>query len=81
MALTDSDKKQIETMIRKEIKDFVGSNTMKQYEDRLLELISKEVKKGKIEGSVKDVVIRVFGEFYQYMWQQRSHWGSRLKSA
>jgi hypothetical protein len=81
MALTDSDKKQIETMIRKEIKDFVGSNTMKQYEDRLLELISKEVKKGKVEGSVKDVVIRVFAEFYQYMWQQKSQWGSRLKSA
>jgi hypothetical protein len=81
MALTDSDKKQVETMIRKEIKDFVGSNTMKQYDEKLLELIAKEVKRGKVEGSVKDVVIRVFSEFYQHMWQQRSHWGSRLKNA
>ena len=31
MALTDSDKKQIETIVRKEIKDFMGSNTIKQF--------------------------------------------------
>ena len=32
MALTTSDKKEIETLIRKEIKDFLGSNTAKQFE-------------------------------------------------
>ena len=46
MALTDSDKKQIETMIRKEIKDFIGSSTMKQYEDRLIDILKKEIKTG-----------------------------------
>ena len=45
MALTDSDKKQIEVLIRKEIKDFMGSNTIKQYEDKLIDLISKELKR------------------------------------
>ena len=42
MALSDSDKKQIEVLIRKEIKDFMGSNTIKQYEDKLIDLILKE---------------------------------------
>jgi len=81
MALTDSDKKQIETMIRKEIKDFIGSSTMKQYEDRLIDILKKEIKRGKLEGDVKDIVIKVFREFYQFMWTQRGYWEPRLKNA
>lgn len=81
MALTDSDKKQIETMIRKEIKDFIGSSTMKQYEDKLIDILKKEIKRGKLEGDVKDIVIKVFREFYQFMWTQRGYWEPRLKNA
>jgi hypothetical protein len=81
MALTSTEKKEIETMIRKEIKDFVGSNTMKQYEEKLIQMLSKEINKGKIHGDVKDVVIRVFREFYNFMWTQRGYWEPRLKNA
>ena len=79
MALTTTEKREIETMIRKEIKDFIGSNTMKQYEDKLIDSIAKQIKKGKLENEVKDIVIRVFREFYNTMWTNRSHWESRLK--
>jgi hypothetical protein len=81
MALSDSDKKQIEVMIRKEIKDFIGSNTMRQYEDKILELVSKEIRKGKLEGDTKEIVIKVFREFYNFMWTQRGYWEPRLKNA
>jgi hypothetical protein len=81
MALTSSEKKEIETMIRKEIKDFLGSNTMKQHEDQMLELIAKEIKRGKLEGDIKDIVIKIFREFYQFMWTQRGYWEPRLKNA
>jgi hypothetical protein len=81
MALTATEKKEIETMIRKEIKDFVGSNTMKQYEEKLITILSKEITKGKIQGDVKDLVIRVFREFYNFMWTQRGYWEPRLKNA
>ena len=81
MALTATDKKEIETMIRKEIKDFVGSNTMKQYEEKLITILSKEITKGKMQGDVKDLVIRVFREFYNFMWTQRGYWEPRLKNA
>ena len=47
MALTQSDKREIESLIKKEIKDFLGSATAKQFEDKLLERISKEMKRGK----------------------------------
>ena len=57
MALTDTDKKQIEVIIRKEIKDFMGNNTMKQYEDKLMDTLSKEIRRGKLEGDVKDICL------------------------
>ena len=81
MALTDTDKREIEVMIRKEIKTFLDSNTMKQFEDKIIDKISKDIKKGKLEGDVKDITIRVFREFYNFMWMQRGYWEPRLKSA
>jgi hypothetical protein len=81
MALSDSDKRQIEVMIRKEIKDFIGSNTMRQYEDKILELVSKEIRRGKLESDTKEIVIKVFREFYNFMWTQRGYWEPRLKNA
>ena len=81
MALTDSDKKQIETIVRKEIKDFLGSNTIRQYEDKLLDMIAKEIRRGKLEGDTKEIVIKVFRELYNFMWTQRGYWEPRLKNA
>ena len=81
MALTSADKKEIETMVRKEIKDFLNSNTVKQFEDKMLDIVSKELKRGKLEGDVKDITIKIFREFYQFMWTQRSYWEPRLKNA
>ena len=81
MALTTSDKKEIETMIRKEIKVFMENNTLKQFEDKLMDKISKEIKRGKLTGEVKDITIRMFREFYQFMWMNRSYWEPRLKNA
>jgi hypothetical protein len=81
MALTATEKKEIETIIRKEIKSFMENNTIKQFEDKLLDRISKEIKRGKLEGDVKDITLRMFREFYQFMWMNRSYWEPRLKNA
>lgn len=81
MALTQKDKNEIEVMIRKEIKDFLGQTTIKQYEDKLIDSIARQIKRGKLEDEVKDIVIRVFREFYNTMWTNRSHWESRLKNS
>jgi hypothetical protein len=80
MALNQTDKREIETMIRKELKDFLGSSTVKQFEDKLIEKISKELKRGKLEVHVKDLIIKSFREFYTIMYQQRSFWESKFKS-
>ena len=81
MALTSSEQKEIEVMIRKEIKSFMNNNTIKQFEDQLMDRIQKEIKRGKLEGEVKDITLRMFREFYQFMWMNRSYWEPRLKNA
>jgi len=81
MALTSTEQKQIEVMIRKEIRNFMDNNTIKQFEDKLLDRVSREIKRGKLEGDVKDITLRMFREFYQFMWMNRSYWEPRLKNA
>jgi hypothetical protein len=81
MALTSSEKNEIEVLIRKEIKNFMGNNTVKQFEDKLMDKIQQEIKRGKLEGDIKDITLRMFREFYQFMWMNRSYWEPRLKNA
>jgi hypothetical protein len=81
MALTSSEKKEIEIIIRKEIRDFLESSTLKQFEDKFMEKIIKDMKRGKLEGEVKDITLKMFREFYQFMWMNRSYWEPRLKNA
>lgn len=81
MALSQTDKKEIEGIVKKEMKDFLDSNTTKQFEDKLIEKIRKEIKKGKLEGEIKDLIVKSFREFFTVMYQQRSFWESRFKNA
>jgi hypothetical protein len=81
MALTSSEVKEIEVVVRKEIKNFMGNNTIKQFEDKLMDKIHQDIKRGRLEGDVKDITLRMFREFYQFMWMNRSYWEPRLKNA
>jgi hypothetical protein len=81
MALSQSEKKEIETLVKKEIKDFLNSNTLRQFEDKMLDMVAKDLKRGKLESETKEIVIKMFKEFYQLMWTQRSMWEPRLRSA
>jgi ribosomal protein S20 len=81
MAFTNSEIKEIETLVRKEVRNFMQNNTVKQFEDKLLDTIRKEIKKGKLEGDIKDITLRMFREFYQFMWTNRGYWEPRLKNA
>ena len=80
MALSNTDKKEIERMIRKEIKDFMDSNTLKQFEDKMIKTIQREIQRGKLQGDVNDIVVKIMREFYKIMWTRRSFWEPTLKS-
>jgi len=81
MALTSSEVREIEVLMRKEIRNFMDNNTVKQFEDKLIDRVHKEIKRAKLEGDVKDITLRMFREFYQFMWMNRSYWEPRLKNA
>ena len=57
MALSSTEKKEIETLIRKEIKDFLGSQTVKQFENKLMDDIAKDIKRGKLESEIKELIV------------------------
>ena len=42
---SSTEKKEIETLVRKEIKDFLGSNTLKQFEKSMIDNVKKEIQK------------------------------------
>ena len=80
MALTQADKNDIEVMIRKEIKDFLNSNTINQFEDKIVKMIQDEIKRGKITKDVSEIVAKVMKEFYKIMWTRRSFWEPTLRN-
>jgi hypothetical protein len=59
----------------------MDNNTLKQFEEKLMDRISKEIKRGTLQGDVKDITLRMFREFYQFMWMNRSYWEPRLRNA
>lgn len=81
MSLSSQEKREIETLIRKEIRTFMENNTVKRFEDKILDRVSKEMKRGKLEGDMKEITLKMFREFYQFMWMNRSQWESKLKNA
>lgn len=80
MALSNSDKKEIEVLVRKEIKDFLNANTIKQFENKIVDTIRDEIRRGKIQGDVNEIVTKVMKEFYKIMWTRRSFWEPTLKN-
>ena len=80
MAVTHADKNDIEVMIRKEIKDFLGSTTINQFEKKIVDKIQDEIRRGKITKDVSEIVAKVMKEFYKIMWTRRSFWEPTLKN-
>ena len=79
MALSKTDKDQIEVMIRKEIKNFMETSTVKQFENKLIDELKKEIKNGKLDRDIKGIVSDVMIDFYRLMWTKRSFWEPDLR--
>jgi anti-sigma28 factor (negative regulator of flagellin synthesis) len=79
MALSKTEKDQIEVMIRKEIKDFMNATTVKQFENKLIDELKKEIKNGKLDRDIKSIVSDVMIDFYRLMWTKRSFWEPDLR--
>ena len=80
MAFTQSEKSEIESLVRKEIKDFWGSNTLKQFEKSMIDNVKKEIQKGTLRGDITEFISKAFYEFYYLMWRQKATWESSIKN-
>jgi hypothetical protein len=80
MALTPSEKKELEAMVRKEIKDFLGEPTVKKFESSLVKKIGKELKSGELRPDFNEIFTNMMAEFYYTMWTRKNTWQSSLKN-
>jgi hypothetical protein len=79
MAFNQSEKNEIEKIVKKEIKGFFESNTLKQFEEKIIELLLKDIKKGKSEKEIKNIISKTMLDFYEYLWNNRSVWSDKIK--
>jgi hypothetical protein len=77
MALTNTDKKEIGVIARKEIKDFM---TKPQFKNEIQKLVADEIKKGRnTRAEIVDIISKVTLELYKTFWFRRSMWQAEIK--
>lgn len=77
MSLTATDKKQIETIVKKEIKDFLDST---QAHRTVIDMVKKEMGTRDINQKVVDLSTKVVVELFKQLWQRKSFWEGPLKN-
>ncbi len=77
MALTDNDKKEVEKIFKKEIKDFMDSTNAHKI---VIDMVKKEMGTRDINDKVVDLATKVVVELFKTLWQKKSFWESSLKN-
>ena len=77
MALTAQDKREIENITKKEIRDFMSSSNATKI---VVKMIQDELGTKKIDDKIVDLSTEVVVELFKTLWQRKSFWESSLKS-
>tara|TARA_R110002051_G_scaffold200246_1_gene267166 strand:- start:5434 stop:5691 length:258 start_codon:yes stop_codon:yes gene_type:complete len=83
MALTNTDKKEIERISRKEIKSFLKTAA---FEKDVIDVVESQLKRKNTKLSkvhraeVVDVSTKVLIELYRTFWLRRNFWDSQIKN-
>ena len=77
MSLTTTDKKEIESIVKKEIKDFLNST---QAHKTVVDMVKKEMGTRDINQKVVDLSTKVVVELFKQLWQRKSFWEGPLKN-
>jgi len=77
MSLNNEDKKEIERIARKEIKDFMDST---QAHKIVLKAIQDELGSKKVDDKIIDLSTKVVVELFKTLWQRKSFWETALKN-
>lgn len=77
MALSTQDKKDIENIVKKEIKSFMDST---QAHKIVVKVIQDELGTKKIDDKIVDLSTKVVVELFKTLWQRKSFWETSLKN-
>lgn len=77
MPLSDTDKRQIETIARNEMKKFLDST---QAHNTVVKIIQKELGGKRIDDKMVDLATKVVVELFKTLWQRKSFWESAIKN-
>jgi hypothetical protein len=77
MPITSSDRNEIATIARKEMKAFLDSS---QAQTIVLKIIQRELGGKKIDEKMVDLATKVVVELFKTLWQRKSFWESSLKN-
>lgn len=77
MSLTATDKKEIEKIVKSEIKDFLETT---QAHNRVIAILQKEMGTKKIDDKIIDLSTKVVVELFKTLWQRKSFWEGAIKN-
>ena len=77
MAMDASDKREMETIVRREMKSFLDST---HAQNVIIRAIQKELGTRKIDDKIIDLATKVVVELFRTLWQRKSFWESSLKN-
>jgi len=77
MALTDTDKKEIQSIVKREVKEFLDTT---QAHNIVIKVIQKELGTRNIDDKIVDLSTKVVVELFKTLWQKKSFWESSLKN-
>lgn len=77
MALTDTDKKEIQNIVKREVKEFLDTT---QAHNVVIKVIQKELGTRNIDDKIVDLSTKVVVELFKTLWQKKSFWESSLKN-
>jgi len=77
MAITSSDRREIEAIARKEMKSFLDTT---QAHNVVIRVIQRELGTRKIDDKIVDLSTKVVVELFKTLWQRKSFWESSLKN-
>lgn len=77
MALTNTDKKEIEKIVKDELKQFINSTNIHK---KVVDTIRDELGTKKIDDKIIDLSTKVVVELFKTLWTKKSFWENSLKN-
>ena len=81
-SLTQADKSDIKSLVKKEIKDFLENNRSAEFESKVSDIIRRKLKNDKEnEKYLVELTKNVLIQLYKNLWTRRNFWSSDLKNS